>query len=61
MFDLEELPKKKDAPEPRKLDTLGIDELQEYIAWLQGEIARVEEDIKRKQSAGAKAASFFKP
>lgn len=59
MFD-EELPKKKDAPEPRNLERLSVDELREYITWLQSEITRTEEDIKRKQAASSAASLFFK-
>lgn len=42
------------------LDTLGIDELRDYIAALQAEIARVEGDIGRKQSHRSAANSLFK-
>ncbi len=61
MFDEEDLPKKKDDPTPRVLDTMSVDELEEYIAWLEGEITRVQADITRKRSASDAAASFFKP
>lgn len=46
--------------EPLPLDTLGIDELRDYIAALQSEIARVEGDIDRKQSHRSAADSFFR-
>ena len=59
MFLDEELPKPKDAPQPRKLENLSIEELKEYIVWLQEEIQRTEAEIRRKQSAGSAAASFF--
>lgn len=59
MFD-EELPKKKDAPEPRNLERLSIGELNEYIIWLEGEIERTKQDIKRKDAASAAASTFFK-
>jgi uncharacterized small protein (DUF1192 family) len=42
------------------LDTLGIDELRDYIAALQAEILRVETDIGRKQSHRSAADAFFK-
>ena len=62
MFLEEDLPKKKDAPEPRKLDRLSLDELQAHIEWLQSEIARAEDEIKHKEAAGHYAAqNFFKP
>lgn len=61
MFFEEDLPKKKDAPEARKLDRLSIDELQEYVEWLEGEIERTKADITRKRAAGSFAAeNFFK-
>jgi uncharacterized small protein (DUF1192 family) len=42
------------------LDTLGIDELRDYIAELREEIARVEADIEGKQRHRSAAAAFFK-
>ena len=42
------------------LDTLGIDELRDYIGELQEEIARVEADITRKNSHRAAADAFFR-
>ena len=61
MFLDEDLPRPKDVPQPRKLENLSIEELKEYIVWLREEIARAETEIKRKQSAGSAAATFFKP
>jgi uncharacterized small protein (DUF1192 family) len=42
------------------LDTLGIEELREYIGELKEEIARVEADIERKQGHRSAADSFFR-
>ncbi|MBO0711508.1 MAG: DUF1192 domain-containing protein [Acetobacteraceae bacterium] len=42
------------------LDTMGIKELEAYIAELQTEIARVEADIARKQGHRSAADAFFK-
>jgi uncharacterized small protein (DUF1192 family) len=42
------------------LDTLGIEELREYIDELKTEIARVEADIDRKQGHRSAADAFFK-
>lgn len=42
------------------LDTLGIEELRDYIAELREEIARVEADIGRKQSHRGAAEAFFR-
>ena len=41
------------------LDTLGIEELRDYIAELKEEIARVEADIARKQSHRTAADASF--
>ncbi len=61
MFLDEDLPRKKDVFEPRKLDALSVAELEEYIATLEAEILRVREEIKRKKAAGDfAAANFFK-
>jgi uncharacterized small protein (DUF1192 family) len=57
-----------DDPPPRKrvrleklvLDTLGIDELRDYIGELRDEIARVEADIARKDTHRSAAESFFR-
>ena len=59
MFE-EELPKKKEAPAPRNLERLSVSELHEYIVWLKDEIARSEDDIKRKEAANNAANAFFK-
>jgi uncharacterized small protein (DUF1192 family) len=57
-----------DDPPPRKrarlekliLDTLGIEELRDYIDELREEILRVEADITRKGSHRSAAESFFR-
>ena len=42
------------------LDTLGVEELRDYIGELREEIARVEGDIARKQSHRSVADTFFR-
>lgn len=42
------------------LDTLGIDELRDYIGELRDEIVRVETDIARKQGHRSAADAFFR-
>ena len=60
MFDEEDLPRPKRRLAPLVLDTLGVDELREYIAELRAEIERVEGDIAKKQGHRSQAESFFK-
>ncbi len=42
------------------LDTLGIEELRDYIVELREEISRVEADIERKQGHRSAADAFFR-
>jgi uncharacterized small protein (DUF1192 family) len=42
------------------LDTLGVEEMQDYIAELREEIARVEADIAAKQRHRGAAEAFFR-
>jgi uncharacterized small protein (DUF1192 family) len=42
------------------LDSLGVEELRDYIAELNAEIARVEADIARKESHRSAADAFFR-
>lgn len=53
-------PQKRARLEKLPLDTLGIEEMREYIAELRAEIARVEADIDRKQSHRSAADAFFR-
>lgn len=46
--------------EPLLLDSLGIEELRDYIDELKAEIVRVEADIGRKHSHRSAADAFFK-
>lgn len=61
MMDEEDGPvRKRVRLEKLVLDTLGIEELRDYIAELREEIARVEADIDRKQGHRSAADAFFK-
>jgi uncharacterized small protein (DUF1192 family) len=53
-------PRKRVRLEKLVLDSLGIEELRDYIAELREEIARVEADIDRKQGHRSAADAFFK-
>jgi uncharacterized small protein (DUF1192 family) len=46
--------------EPLLLDSLGIEEMRDYIDELKAEIARVEADIARKQGHRSAADAFFR-
>lgn len=59
MFDDELEPRKK-APAQKNLVDMGIVELEEYIAELQGEIIRAEKEIEKKKIIRDRAASVFK-
>ena len=61
MAEEEDLPiRKRHRLEKLVLDTLGIEELHDYIVELHDEIARVEADIVRKNSHRTAADSFFR-
>lgn len=59
---IEEEPPKKKKPHEigEDLATLSLDELDERIALLKGEISRIEDAIRAKRASAAAADSFFK-
>ena len=59
-MDIEELEPKKQKPQPRNLDVLSLEELNNYIAEMRTEIARVEEKIAAKKAHINAAAGLFK-
>ncbi|HIC81746.1 MAG TPA: DUF1192 domain-containing protein [Kiloniellaceae bacterium] len=59
-MDIEDLEPRKQRPKPKDLDSLGIDQLEEYLVELQAEVARVEEKIATKKSYRSGADAFFK-
>jgi uncharacterized small protein (DUF1192 family) len=56
-MDEEDLAPRRQPAKPRDLSLLGIAELEEYIAGLEGEIARARAEIaaRQKQRSGAEA------
>jgi len=59
MEDEDDLPKKSDW-QPKNLTALSIDQLEDYISVLEGEIARVRTDIAAKRSKRGAAEAIFK-
>lgn len=59
-MDADDLEPRKKPQAPRNLDPMAIEELRDYIVELQGEIARAQEAIIRKQAVKAGAEAFFK-
>lgn len=45
----------------RDLDVMGLEQLNDYIAGLEAEIARARDAIARKTTARSAAEAFFKP
>ena len=60
MFDDEDMPRKKELFTPPALDDFSVDELKEYKQLLMDEVARVDQDIKRKSSYQDELNQFFK-
>ncbi len=61
LIDEDDRPKKKVAHEiGQDLTLLSVKELEERIALMRSEIARLEADVARKQSTRAAADQFFK-
>ncbi len=56
----EDLEPRKKAAKPTDLDVMGVDELNEYLAGLEAEVARVKAKIESKTSYRAGAEAFFK-
>jgi uncharacterized small protein (DUF1192 family) len=59
-MDFEDLEPRKRPPKPRDLSSWSVDELNDYIANLQAEIARARDVIQSKQGHRAAADAFFK-
>lgn len=59
-MDVDDLEPRKQKPKPKDLDSLGVDELEEYLAELQSEAERVREKIAAKKSYLSGADTLFK-
>jgi uncharacterized small protein (DUF1192 family) len=59
-MDEEDLLPQRQPKKPKDLTLLGIAELEEYIAGLEGEIARARAEIAAKQKQRSGAESLFK-
>jgi uncharacterized small protein (DUF1192 family) len=59
-MDPDELEPRRQTPAPRDLDRMSIEELRNYIAELEAEIARVRGKIDAKKAHLAGADSLFR-
>ena len=59
-MDFEDLEPRNKVRKPKPLDDMSVGDLKEYVAALQGEIARVEAAIKAKQAHLEAMNSLFK-
>lgn len=59
-MDLEDLEPRKQKPKPKDLDSLGVDELEDYLANLEAEAERVKQKIAAKKAYLTGAGSLFK-
>jgi uncharacterized small protein (DUF1192 family) len=59
-MDTNDLEPEQKKPEPKNLEEMSIEALEEYIAELEAEIARVREVIAGKEVARSGAEQFFK-
>jgi uncharacterized small protein (DUF1192 family) len=59
-MDIEDLEPRKKTATPLNLDTLSIEELNDYIASLEAEIARVRAKIEAKKAHLAGASALFR-
>ena len=59
-MDLDDLEPRDKQPEPKNLDVMSIEALEDYIAEMETEIARVRQAIAAKKEARAGADSVFK-
>jgi len=60
MEDVDDLPRRTEDFEPKNLDDLSLDQLEQYIEVLSSEIERVKLEITSKNSVMKAAESVFK-
>ena len=59
-FDPDDLDPRQKKTQPKNLDVMNVEDLEEYVAAHKTELQRVEAKIKAKRSHAAAAASLFK-
>ena len=59
-IDIDDLEPLRKKPRLQELDSMSIEELNDYIANMEAEIKRVREKIAAKQKHGSAAAALFK-
>lgn len=59
-MDLDDLEPRKTKPKPKDLDVMGVAELEEYLAELDAEAARVKEKLAAKKAYLSGAEGLFK-
>jgi len=59
-MELDDLEPRKQKPKPKDLESLGVEELEEYLEELQQEAERVMQKIAAKKSYLSGAGSLFK-
>ena len=59
-MDIEDLEPRKAKPQPKDLDAMGIEELEQYLGELESEAGRVRAKIADKKSYMEGAEDFFK-
>lgn len=59
-MDIDDLEPRKQPPKPKDLESLGVDELEDYLAELEAEAERVRAKIAAKKSYLSGADTLFK-
>jgi len=59
-MDLNDLEPRKAKPKPKDLELLGVEELEEYLAELEAESARVRDKIAAKKAYKSGVEDLFK-